>query len=289
MVELHWRTGTDPSDRQTLLKATRGRPALLVLLATLLAYGEDMSSALLALPDDLSLEVLLARVWRRLDTSERHLLTELAVYDTAAPQDVWSQRQAAMSHLIERQLVFLDGSGGVECDSHIRPLIYACTPVDIRRELHLRAAVELEKRGEFISAMRQYLLGSQPAQCVWLWFSRRNLLTERGQGAVALTLLDQIVAADLPDDRDRAALALARAELLRLAGKSDAIAQSLGSLPLGRSGSAAAYAQQLLAEAMADQGNIERSLATYRQALETLSGSAPYRQVIVHQKPFISI
>lgn len=273
-----------PADRQALAKITRGRPAVLALLAALLAYGEDVSSVLLALPNDLSLEVLLARIWRRLDESERQLLTELAVFHCPAPLDAWPPWQTAMRRLAERSLVVLDGSGGVECDPHIRPLVYARTPVELRRALHVRAAIELEKRGEFIGAMRQYLRGSQGAQCVWLWFSHRAAQVERGHGPAALALLDEIVAADLPDDRDRAALALARGELLRLVGKADAIAQSLGALPLGRTGSATAYAQQLLAEALARQGDIERSVATYRQALDTLAGSTPYRQVIVHQK-----
>lgn len=274
----------DAVQRQVLLKGTRGQPGLLALLSTLLAYGDDLPSLLEKLPDDLSLEVLLTRVWRRLDEAERQVLAELAVHQTVAPLDIWSQRRIPLDRLIERDLVLVDGRGGVECDPHIRPLVYARTSVEIRRSLHMAAALELEKRGEFVGAMRQYLLSSQPAQCVWLWFSHRSQQIERGQGPAALAMLDEIVAADLPDERDRAALALARAELLRLVGKSDAIAQSLGALPLGRTGSAAAYAQQLLAEAFARQGEIERSLATYRQALETLTGSTPYRQVIIHQK-----
>lgn len=271
-------------ERRVLIKATHGQPALLSLLATLRTFGESPQATLSAFPDRLSLEVLLARIWRRLDEAERQVLTELAVFVELAPIDIWGQRLKVIKQLIDRNLLIPDHRGGVQCDTHLRALIYERTPVELRRALHLHAAVELEKYGQFIHSMHQYLLGNQPAQCVWLWFSRRQQLTELGFGPVALALLEQIVSADLPDERDRTALALARAELLRLVGKTEAIAEALGTLPLGRVGNTTAYAQRLLAEALGRQGEIERALATYRRALETLAGSTPYHQVIVHQK-----
>lgn len=271
-------------ERRALIKATRGQPAMLSLLSTLQTFGESPQTTLSAFPDQLSLEVLLARIWRRLDEAERQVLTELAVFVELAPINIWGQRLNVVKQLIERDLLIPDHSGGVQCDTHLRAIIYERTPVELRRALHFRAAVELEKYGQFMQSMHQYLLGNQPAQCVWLWFSRREQLTELGYGPLALALLDQIVSADLPDERDRTALALARAELLRLVGKTDAIAEALGTLPRGKVGNTTAYAQRLLAEALGRQGDIERALATYRRALETLAGSAPYHQVIVHQK-----
>jgi tetratricopeptide (TPR) repeat protein len=71
---------------------------------------------------------------------------------------------------------------------------------------------------------------------------------------------------------------------LKLSGRPEAVGDALKGLHLGRSGPTAAYAQQLLADALEKQGDIERSLATYRSALETLMGSTPLRQVVIYQK-----
>jgi tetratricopeptide (TPR) repeat protein len=274
----------DVVQRKNLHQATNGHPALLALLLTLHRYGEDLLATAATLSTVSSLEFLLTRVWRRLEEPERHLLMEIAVFRTPAPADIWLKHSAVLARLVATGLVFSDEYGGVECDQHIRPLIYDRIAPEQRRVLHLRAADTLEEHGDFVRAMYHYIEARQPAQATWLWFRHRTQQIERGHGPAALALLDQIAVADLTDASDREALSLSRAELLKLVGRPEAVADALRGLHLRQGSAAAAYSQQLLADALEIQGDIERSLASYRSALETLMGSVPLRQVVIYQK-----
>lgn len=268
---------------ELLRSCTRRHPALLTIVANLHRFGEDLASVAIA-PGVVPLESLMARIWRRLNELERQILMEVSVYGAAAPKDNWNQVHEAVAALVERSLLLVDQQGGIECDSHVKPLILARMPPDLRRALHARAAAVLEERGEYISAMDQYLHGQQPARAVWLWFIHRVQLTDRGLGPAALAVLTRVAEADLADERDRATLALARAELAALVGQAETTTAASFAFQLEGYSLAGAYAQQLLADAMERRGEIEQSLATYRQALDKLTGSLPLRQVSLHQR-----
>jgi len=271
-------------ERKELYSQTYGHPTRLTLLAALRVYGEDLSGIPSLAYASRSLEALTARIWRRLESAEQQVLTELAIFNAPMPRQHWRVQDGVIAQLIERRLVVTNNQDEIECDRHIRVLLYEQIAPELRRVLNARAAAALEAYGEFLRAMHHYIEAHQPAQAVWLWFSRRTQLIAHGQGPAALTMLDQIAVSDLPAAQDQAALNLARAELLQLVGRPDGVAQALGGLHLGRSGTTAAYAQQLLADALEKQGDIEHALASYRLALETLVGSIPLRQVALHQK-----
>ena len=167
----------------------------------------------------------MARIWRRLTKAEREVLMELSVFRAMAPADHWLAAQDVLDALTERKLAEQDGRGGVMCATHIIAFVRKQTAPDLMEMFHLRAASAFEDRGEFVEAMHHYVVGKQPAMAVWLWFTRRVQQVERGNGPRALEVLEQIAASDVPHEQDRAALGLARAELLRLVGHPEKMAQ----------------------------------------------------------------
>ncbi|MFN8489858.1 MAG: hypothetical protein U0350_19895 [Caldilineaceae bacterium] len=270
--------------RQQLLTTTRGNPALILLFAALVRDGDDPEVALQALVKAPSREALFNRIWRRLNEEERHLLLELAVFRNPAPLDVWQDQSLHLERLRQRDLVYFDNTGGVQCAPHLQRWAYAQLPAELKPLLHIRAADVREARAEYVAAMYHAIEGRQPAHAVWLWFVHRNDEIDRGHGALALGLLKRISPADLTDEQDRTALRIARAELLHLTGKPEEAEQELQATATTVQGNLRAYVWRYEGFVLEVQGRVDQALQKYRESLDAFVGLPQFNDVIVHSR-----
>jgi len=277
-------THLDDASRQLLLERTRGNPALLTLVLTLYEMCGEIDEGLQSLAGAPSVEGLLARIWRRLSNSERHLLMKLAAFRSPSPSDAWADDGLTLESLLQRELVQVDNHGGVQVAPYLRHLIYDRVSADLRPTYHLQASGVREARGEYLAAMYHAIVGKQSALAVWLWFAHRTHEIEQGRGGAALTLLKMISSTDLDDERDRSALRIARAELYKLMGQSEEAEAELETISTALNNDFSAYAQQLRGDVLEIQGRLEQAIANYREALESLTGSPQQRIVTLHTR-----
>jgi tetratricopeptide (TPR) repeat protein len=277
-------TDLNTSELARLRNATRGNPALIRLFVTLRRAGEPTAEVLSQFAGTLSAEALLNRIWRRLDDDERTLLMALSIFRSPSPSDAWSNRQASLAKLIARELVHVDERGGVAVAPHVREFVYRRTPPDLRTQLHLAAAGVRESHGEYTAAAYHYVEGRRPAQAVWVWFSHRELETERGHAPGARELFRNVALSDLDHDEDRRALVILRAEQLMLTGAAEEAEDELRSIRWPASHRATPYAFQLEGDALQLQGRLEQSLEKYRASLSAFSAT-PFGQIVrLHTK-----
>lgn len=273
-------TDISPLAQRQLSEASGGNPALLTLLVTLYQAGEPVVDTLAALAVAPSLELLLQRVWKRLEPDEREMLMALAVFRTFAPQDAWLQEQSVLEQLFKRQLVATDGHGGVAVLPYIRDFVYQRTPADLRLKLHWGAAQIREIRGEYTAAAYHYVAAQQPALGVWVWFNHRAEEIGLGRGAAALVFFKDITYASLSDQDDRRALAILRAELLKLAGTAEEAEAELQSVTWSPVHPITPYVQQLYGDLLSMQeGRQVAALEHYRTGLQLLADTAQLREI----------
>lgn len=280
-------SGLDPlssEQHHELLERTRGNPALLTLLTGLLRSGDPLDDLLQQLNAGPSMEALFNRIWRRLQWDERLMLMRLAVFRSAAPVDAWTGATTTLMLLLQRELVQIDNQGGVLVLPHLHKLVYDYIPAEDRSLLHREAAEIREKRGEYLAAIYHAIQSKTPAWAVWLWFTHREQAIERGQGTAALSLLNAIDATELPDERDRSALRIGRAELLKLAGKAEAAESELDQVAMPRQGALHAYVRELQGDIAQMGDRIEHGLQRYREGLQALVDPSPMREVTLHTK-----
>ncbi|MEZ4617367.1 MAG: tetratricopeptide repeat protein [Caldilineaceae bacterium] len=246
--------------------------------------GDDPDTALDALAKAPTAEALFNRIWRRLRSEERTLLQQLAVFRSPSPGDAWQEQQEALEQLQQRELVRFDAIGGVHCSTHLHRWISAQIPAEQRPILHARAADIREARAEFVGAIYHAIAGRQFARAVWLWFVHREQEIDQGRGALALGLLQQISPAELPDEQDRTALRLARAELLRLAGRAEEAEQELQLMVTPPQSNLRAYADWHHGYVAEMQGRIEQALQKYRAALDTFIGLPRHNEIVIHNQ-----
>jgi tetratricopeptide (TPR) repeat protein len=251
-----------------LLTITRGNPALALLFTMLLRDGDDAASALHALAQAPAVEVLFNRLWRRLRRQERELLMQLAVYRTPAPRDVWHRQSDLLAQLQQRELVQSFADGSVALPPHLHRITYERIPTEVLPLLHRQAADVYEARADYVSAMYHAVRGQQAARAVWLWYVHRHTATDAGRGAAALQILLRIAPADLPDDHDRAALRVARAELLALNGQSEEAAEELQFTVTAPHSLMRAYVRRYEASLLETQGRVQQALQKYREAID---------------------
>ncbi len=277
--------------RARLLNYTRGNPALVLLFTTLVADGDDPETTLQAIATAPSLEALFHRIWRRLNEEERYLLMQLAVFRNHAPIDAWQAEQGpSLARLRQRELLDLDDTGGVQCDPHLQPLIYARIPAELKPLLHIFAADVRETRAEYLAAMYHAVEGRQPARAVWLWMTHRNDEIDRGAGAVALGLLHRISPGDLADERDRNALRIGRAELLHLTGRQEEAEQELQATTTPAQSVLRVYVRRYEGYVLDAQGRLEQALDKFRESLDTIAGLPQFNEVVVHSRlSFLSL
>lgn len=257
------------AELQQLHTVTRGMPALLKLSALLMRSGETVSSIAQQLQEGRSVEVLFNRIWKRLSESERGFLMALSLFRSAAPHDAWPDQSAAIESLIARDLIQIDRQGGIAVLSHVREFIAQRIPADTQPVLHQMAAGIREARGEYTEAAYHLMQADQPASALWLWFTHREQERERGQAHAVAELFSRIKQSDLPDDEDRKALALLRAEYAIAQGEGPEAEQALEAERWPWSHPALPYVRQLQGDALELQGRVEQALARYREGMQT--------------------
>lgn len=277
-------TGLSPLELAELRAATRGNPAVLLLFAALYREGDHVSDVLRQLADAPSIEVLLSRMWVRLDDDERALLAELAVFRGPAPADAFDDRRATLDRLATRDLAALDGGGAISLANHISAYALRRTPLEMRLAHHLAAGQIREARGEYTAATHHYLAARQPALGVWTWFSHREIEIARGNAPAARAMFAEVAPGDLPVDDDRRALAVLQSELALMAGAADDAERALGAATWPAAHPAAAHARQLEGDLRQMQGRIEQALQAYRASIEAMSQPRERRMVQLHSK-----
>ncbi len=277
-------THLDQPTQQLLAARTNGNPALLSLLNTLNQLGGNIEEGLKALENAPAIEALYLRIWRRLTDPEKRLLLQLVVFRSPAPRDAWVAERATLQRLEACGLVHEDREGAVALLPYIRKIGYSRTAVELKPLLHHQAALIREERNHILSAMHHYIAAQRPEPAIWLWYSHRSVEIERGQGASALQLLQNISSAALTNIADCNALLAARGELFKLLGQPDEAATELAQVALPAQGTFAAYVQQLQAGVMEAQGQTEQALVRYRSALDALTGSPLQREVTIRTR-----
>lgn len=266
-----------------LAEVTTGSPLMLVLFAALVASGEEVDSLLITFDSEPSLEALLMRIWRRLEEGERALLMQLATFDIAAPADAWREEEGRITLLIERGLLSKTPADLLLLSSHLRPLIYARIPAELRRLFHANASRILEERGNITGAMRQALAAHNETRTLQLWLTHREEQIARGQGNTALEILEQIAASDLSNPAHATALAAMRSELLLRDGRAEEVVAALSSLRPTDDNSTDAYIKYLLASGHEALSNNEKAAALLDQALELLTPPVALARIRSHR------
>jgi tetratricopeptide (TPR) repeat protein len=272
------------NEQAQLYAMTRGNPALIKLFIVLQRAGERPSDVLAQLAGGPSAEVLLNRIWKRLEMDERALLMALSVFRGSSPQDAWSDYGNALDRLITRDLIESDGKGGIILPAYIREFLLRRITADQRTALHLAAGEIRETRGEYTSAAYHYVVGRQPALAIWTWFDHRELETERGHAPAAREIFRGVAPSELSDDDDRRALAILQTEQLLLTGSADEANEAIHSVSWPLVHPATPHARQLEGDILQIQGQIEQALEKYRGALNTLSDPRDRRMVRLRTK-----
>ncbi len=260
-------------DNARIASATRGNPAMLRLLISLLRDGDALPDALQALTNGASSETLLQRLWRRLSQHEQQLLAQLSVYDGPCPADALAQQMPLVAALVARGLAFDDGRGAITVSTPARAFTLGRVPAELLSDLHMAAAKVREAHGEFTAAARHYLEAGQTEMAVWLLYSRREIEAARGNALTTRALLHKVRLDDLAHDDDRRALALLRAEHALIVGDPDAADAALESSSWPDSHAATRYAKEFHGYALEQRGQIEQALTLYRTELARVSDS----------------
>ncbi len=258
------------ADIQQVLSTVRGNPSLIRLFGTYAAISANVNDAVAELRSATSMEMLLTRIWKYLSDAERELLVALSAYRTSAPRDVWANQAVALQRLVGHGLLLDDGRGGVLLPEQVRGFVQQQLSAEIRPVLHIQAAAAYEARGDYTAAAYHYLQGRQVALAVWGWFNHRERETEQGRAPAAREIFREVTQADLADEDDRRALALLRAEWLRLTGEAQAGLQVLDGAPWPEEHARAGYAHRLRGVFHEMQGQIGLALQSFRAGLRVL-------------------
>lgn len=255
-------------DPSAVASATRGNPAMLRLLLSLLKSGDALRAAIDTLAGSASSETLFNRLWRRLGTDERRVLAALSVHDSPAPADAFAVAADEINMLIERGLAQSDDRGGLSVITTARGFVRDRVTPEVLAELHLDAARLREARGEYTLAASHYLAAGHTSVAIWLLHRHRDVESARGHALTARELLRTVRASDLPEDDDRRALALLRAEHALIVGDAERADDELGAVGWPESHAATQFARELRGYAFEQRGQIEQALALYRSELK---------------------
>lgn len=248
---------------------TQGNPRMTLLALALHQPGEALADTLATLPQRAGLLPLLQRLWARLHTEERHLLQQLAVFRSFAPEQQWDR--AIVERLLALHLVERDGHGGLALIPGLRETLYGELPTELRQELHLAAALVRAQLAEYTAAAYHYWQADQPAQAITIWYPNRKVAIARGEAEAALAIFTNLSARQL-ELPERKALDLIRAELRLLAGE---IRQSFAEMEAIRwwdRSAAAARAHALRGRLQEASGDPDAAFASHIKSAElTLS------------------
>lgn len=254
--------------QEQLWRFTRGNPLLLQLFLILQQRGEVLAATLQQLSAPVTIEWFLVRLRHHLTPAELSVLQELAVFGGGAPRDSWRTNRKALQTLAELGLASSVGLDRVELHPALRALLYEQLAAERKRELHLAAAAIFAERARFTEAAYHYMQGEQPALAAWLWYNHHEQEIQQGQAGAAGTIFQTLTIEQLTTDDDRRIGALLKAKLSVWSGDSEAGLQALAAANWADRDPLTAQAHEFRGELLAAAGDIDRSLAEYRQSLE---------------------
>lgn len=251
---------------------TGGNPRLAELCGALYLVNptQAFQTVLDELPQSPALLPLWHRLERRLPTAERQLLQALSVFRTPAPVDAWRMDKSAatdaLPQLLQRRLVRQDEQGGVSLLPALRQVIYDELPVEVQEQYHLQAAAIRTERGDYTSAAYHLQQADQPEAALTLWYPQRQTEIQRGQGAAALAIFEQISQRRL-QPKGAQVLALLRSELYELTGQPAKVTATLAQQSWPSDDPVTIDAQILWGNALRQQGRQDAALTKYEEGL----------------------
>jgi tetratricopeptide (TPR) repeat protein len=250
---------------------TRGNPLLLQLLITLHRVGEPVLADLSRVAGAATLDWFLTRVRRRLSAKEQDLLDAICVFDTPMPAHAWRTQAKTLDKLVQLNLVERDAAGQVGMPMALRDGMVRRLPPDLRIVLHVSAAQACVDLGAFTLAARHFSLGQQPGMAIWAWQAHADDEIRHGQAQTALAIFEPLRYAPLDSNKDRQALALILAQLNSLNGKFDDGLSALDAVSWPSGHLSSTRANELRGRLLAQRGDIDAALATYRAGLDGLT------------------
>jgi tetratricopeptide (TPR) repeat protein len=216
-----------PDDLDMLAKYTAGNPRLMNLCVALFLTSDpvvtaSLGMAIASLPTAPGLAPVWDRLRGRLSKVENQLLHAVAVFRTPAPKDAWVRYEdddpeapdigQVLAKMLERQILQEDGTGGVFILPSLREIVYTEMSIEQREQFHMNSAGIYAMRGEYTEAAWHLMKGDRPELAVQLWYPERENEVQRGNGAVALKIFEQISVNRLQPKLQKQ-LAILRAEL----------------------------------------------------------------------------
>jgi tetratricopeptide (TPR) repeat protein len=286
---LHMHTITDlaPTELQTLHTITRGLPLLIKLFADLRRTGETTTDLLRYLEGERSAEALFSRLWKKLSNTERSLLMLLALFRSPIPASALLIEEDALSilsRLVVRDLVQRNQQGTIAIATQLQAFVQHRIPADEAPALHAHAAELYESLSEYTPAAFHWAQAEQPVRAIWLWWNHRELERGRGNMPAASELFRQIKQVDLPNDDDRRALTLLRAEQSLRVGQADDAEAELSAFAWPSTHTLTPTARGMMGDALQMQGRVEQAIEQYQKALDALADDRPRKIGQMHAK-----
>lgn len=260
-------------EQQQLHRYTDGNPRLLQLCLALYAADVPFNYIVAEIPQTPALQALWGRLWQRFSSEERQLLCCLSVFRSPAPDDAWANHERSLEQLIRWRIVLPDGWGGLSLLPTIRDLIYTDRqrfPAENRELCHINAAHIRASRGEYTPAAYHFFQAGEASQTVQVWFPKRQLEIERGQGSTALLLFEQLSARTLAKE-EQEALALLRAELYGLVGQAEQALASINSVRWPAVSEVTAQARLLQGDFLNALGHPYRAIERYEEGMAVIT------------------
>ena len=244
---------------------TRGVPRMIMLVQALLRSGDDPQQ-LFSLHAHAFARPLFHRLWRRLERGEQELLAALSVFRSHVPANAWTEHEAALASLENRQVLIRDTNEGVMLLPFIRALVYDELRPEQRETLHAQAARLRTTHGSYTAAAYHYWMSDSPEAAVAVWYPHRHIEIRRGHSRSALDIFGQISANRLKGT-SRKQLKLLQNELYLLAGQAERVVQGMAQYTWEVDESLAATAYYQWGEAELALGRFENALEQYGKSV----------------------
>ena len=184
----------DELDLKRIYRLTEGNPRFIELYLALIHQTEANDEVrFLRSP---ALKPTFSRLWKRLKTNEKAILSQLAVFRTNVPADLWAH-DAAYQALEDRKLLKADAFGGVGLLPIIRNLIYEELPSKSRAAHHHQAAIIRLDRGQITESAYHLCQAGAVGDAVTLWFANQTIEIEQGKAGAAYAIFASLPAEGL--------------------------------------------------------------------------------------------
>ncbi len=184
----------DELDLKRIYRLIEGNPRFIELYLALIHQTESNDEVrFLRSP---ALKPTFSRLWKRLTTDEKAILSQLAVFRTNVPADLWGNN-AAYKALEDRKLLKADAFGGVGLLPIIRQLIYEELPAKSRAVYHHQAALIRLDRGQITEAAYHLCRAGAVGDAVTLWFANQTIEIEQGKAGAAHAIFSSLPAEGL--------------------------------------------------------------------------------------------